>query len=227
MTGKLKEVKSCPVCNGIEYDIAFKKENFTGKLCSNCGLVFISPVLEDSHGLYTDDKSSSPSKYYRLSYHSDYKTFIRRIKLIEKYTVKGSILDIGCSTGNFMEAAMKNGWENVCGVEPNPVSANECKKKNLKVIEGFADKELVKKIQDAFDAIYIGDVIEHVENPVEILNIVNRILGGEGIIMIVTPNFDSFIVRKLQIKPYEHLLYFNETSLRNLLKICGFHPIDS
>ncbi len=217
---ELIEVNSCPLCRNTAYKIAFKQDIYTGKQCLNCRLVYISPVFSGLEEIYTDDVSSSPSTYYKLSEESDLITFDKRLDLIEQYVNKGRLMDIGCSVGNFLTAAGKRGW-NTAGIEPNPHSAEACRRKNLAVENGFLSEELALKYSRHFDAIYLGDVIEHTENPVHVISLASRMLKPGGILMIVTPDFNSFIARRFQIKPREHILYFNESSLKYAANLAG------
>jgi len=222
MTEQLREIIKCPSCGNFESKRVFVKKIYSGKLCLNCGLVFISPVADNNRLIYSDDSSSSPSRYYELSQKADKKTFAKRLNMLAGFADKGSLVDIGCSTGNFMLCAVEKGWKTVHGIEPNPVSASICRDKKLNIIHDFLNENSVNKFPCSFDAVHMGDIIEHTEDPVQTLNMVKMLMKKQGILMIVTPDFNSFLTRKLQIKPQEHLLYFNIKSLRYLLDSCGF-----
>lgn len=210
------EVDMCPVCSTGSFEIAFRKNKFVGKRCTNCNLVYVSPIPVSIHDIYKDDKTSSPSEYYTLSEKYDKETFTKRLALIEKFKSKGKLLDAGCSVGTMLETASTRGWSAV-GVEPNPVSVRICRKKNLDVTEDFLNENLLINHSGYFDAVYMGDVLEHAANPIEMLGIAFKSITKGGILAIVTPNFDSFTARLFQIKPLEHLLYFNIKSLKKLL----------
>jgi 2-polyprenyl-3-methyl-5-hydroxy-6-metoxy-1,4-benzoquinol methylase len=207
------EIDRCPVCGCGEHGTAFKKDPYTGKRCLRCDLVYLSPRAADVNDVYTDDKTSSPSKYYILSEKYDRLTFEKRLKVIEGYSTKGNFMDIGCSVGNFLSEAEKHGW-NAVGIEPNPGSAGICRKKGLKVEQAFLNEDISSKYTEHFNSIYMGDVIEHVEDPLELVRLAVNMLKPGGVLMIVTPDFDSPVARMFQIKPLEHILYFNSRSLR-------------
>lgn len=210
------EVKCCPLCGDENNDTDFRRGHYTGKKCSKCKLVFISPIAAEPGKIYTNDVTSSPSKYYLTSGEFDTKTFENRLNIIEHYTHKGNFLDIGCSVGNFLEIAQRKGWH-ATGIEPNPIAAGICRGKMLNVEEEFLNEKLVSKYQKNFDAIYAGDVIEHVENPVGFMDMAIKMLKKSGILMVVTPNYNSIIAKIFQIKPEEHILYFNIPSLKFLV----------
>lgn len=217
----LIEINSCPVCNCNEYTTVFTKNEFKGEECKQCGLIYLNPRINNLEAVYVDDKTSSTSRYYKFAIEADRKIFKKRLKLIEEFAEKGSFLDVGCSIGTFLEIAIENGWNHVLGVEPNPKSANACKENELPVINDFFKKDLFRDGQK-FDAVYIGDVIEHVPNPKEILEDIYNILNENGIVMVVTPNFSSIVARLLQIKPFEHILYFTKKSISYLFSKTNF-----
>jgi len=217
----LINIERCPICGSTEYDVVFRKDNFAGQKCGECKVIYLNPRIGDLDEVYTDDTTSSTSKYYRYAVESDRRVFQKRLKMIEEFAGKDSFLDIGCSVGTFLEVAKESGWKNVWGVEPNPEAARIGAEKGLTIINDFFRADLFKYGQ-RFDAIYFGDVIEHLPDPVKTLEEIGAVLKEEGVVMIVTPNFESIIARMLQIKPYEHILYFTKESITNLLKRSGF-----
>lgn len=218
-------IESCPLCSSIDCRTSFRRGKFTGKECTSCGLIYITPRLKETSTIYTDDKTSSPSEYYRYAQQADLKVFRKRVKLIEKYAGKydgkDSILDIGCSTGNFLESARLEGWQNFHGIEPNEKAAIECRKKGFEVTNSFLDESILWAVNKRFSAVYLGDVIEHVTDPVTTINLASKLLQPGGVLVIVTPNISSVITKLLQIKPLEHILYFNKKSLEYLLRKCN------
>lgn len=74
------------------------------------------------------------------------------------------------------------------------------------------------------------DVIEHLNNPDETMKEIGRILKPDGLLFIISPNFNS-ITRKILGKrwfqyKYEHILYFNKKSLSVLLEKLNFELIE-
>src|ERR1035437_219948 len=214
-----KDVLNCPSCKSSLYEIEFNKGKFLGKKCSNCSLIYLSPNISNIESIYnSENPESSPSKYYEMTRDIDYKTFVSRLLLLEKYAKKESILDIGCNVGTFLEAARDNKWSNILGIEPIPSSAKKGQEKNIPIINDFFTKDIANSNANKFDAVYLGDVIEHLANPNQMLSYINIVLKQDGFLMIVTPNYESLVARFLQYKPHEHILYFTKYSLENILK---------
>ncbi len=219
---ELKQVLRCPVCSSEKSVPVYSKDNYTLKKCKVCEIIYLSPVLKDIKRIYLDDASSSTTSYYKLSEITDTEVFQKRLEVIEKYCSKENLLDIGSNIGTFLKTSKMRGWENVLGIEPNSVAAEFSKKSNIPVINDFYNHEIAKKYSEAFTAVNMGDVIEHMEKPLEILNEVYKVLKTGGVLIIITPDFESRTARFLQIKPEEHIFYFTKKNIANLLHKSGF-----
>jgi len=112
------------------------------------------------------------------------------------------LLDVGCSNGAFIFTANQSGIQ--CeGIEPAEEAALAAQKAGLKVHHGFLEESNLSK--ESYDIITLFEVIEHLKNPVELLNECNRLLKKNGIMVIRTANTDSWTVRILKGKWH----YFN------------------
>ncbi|HDY67083.1 MAG TPA: class I SAM-dependent methyltransferase [Candidatus Scalindua sp.] len=88
-----------------------------------------------------------------------------------------------------------------------------------------------------FDYIFMGDVIEHIWYPKEVLLECHRILKGQGKIAISFPNMGYWLYRLLYLKngnicstevyrhyhwEFEHIRFFHKDSIEKLLHITNF-----
>lgn len=226
---KFMQITVCPVCK--LGDIARWKTKGVFQLlqCALCGLIFIDQVSyqDDPKSQYIRD-DTSPTQYYCASAKIDKKNFSKTLDAIELHFKKGVILDVGASVGTFLELAQQRGWTCV-GIEPNKTAVQICRDRGLRIEEGFFDENFAKKIlqkNHPFDVIHMGDVIEHVFDPIAFLRIAYSLLRPGGYIVIVTPNISHFLARRYQIKPREHLVYFNARSLVKALLSAGFSNIE-
>jgi 2-polyprenyl-3-methyl-5-hydroxy-6-metoxy-1,4-benzoquinol methylase len=162
---ELKQVSSCPACGSEQSEHVLQKDVYSLKKCTGCGLIYLTPIPHNINRIYTDDISSSTTSYYKLSEKIDTEVFSGRLEELEKYTSKGNILDIGCNIGTFLKTAKSRGWNNILGIEPNPAAANICKENNIPVINDFFNHETAEKYSGFFNAVNMGDVIEHLEKP--------------------------------------------------------------
>ncbi|HEV2319991.1 MAG TPA: class I SAM-dependent methyltransferase [Verrucomicrobiae bacterium] len=133
-------------------------------------------------------------------------------------------LDVGCGNGSFLMRMRSMGWD-VCGVEPDPNSAQQARAVGLDVRVGqLRDSGLPER---SIDAIHMSHVIEHLHDPAETLRLCWELLKPGGQIVIATPNFDAygrshFGPYWVGLDPPRHLVLFTEDSLINLLSNLGF-----
>lgn len=169
---------------------------------------------------YERDESSQVQYYYSTRYY-DLHYFHKNLQKLERYARPGSILDVGCNVGNFMIAAKSRGWSPV-GIEPNTLAASSARREGLEVLDGYFSEDVCRRVKAPLDAVHMGDVIEHVVDPLEFLRLSFMILRPGGVIMIVTPNIDTYFGRRYQVKPMEHPVYFNLHSLSFALEKARF-----
>lgn len=137
------------------------------------------------------------------------------------------LLDIGCGNGDFLVSAREAGWQ-VSGVEPDPKAAAATRQRGIDVTVGTVD--LLEGVSHCFDAITLSHVIEHVHEPKQLLQAVQRLLKPGGIVYIDTPNIQSHgtaIFKKnwRGLETPRHLVLFNPASLTELLYATGFAGI--
>lgn len=208
----------CPLCGDNRIFSWIKKEDLELFRCKNCDFGFnVSESLADDYKKQYLEDQSSKTEYYKFTDDCDGWYFRRNLKKLEKFIKPGFILDVGCSVGTFLKEALKNGWQ-VAGVEPNLKAAGIAQKYG-KVYADFFDENFSAS---GFNAIHMSDTIEHLPAPLGVLRAAHRILPKEGILMITTCDMDSFLGKTYQVKPGEHLSYFNKKSLRFALEKSGF-----
>ena len=133
---------------------------------------------------------------------------------------RGRLLDVGCSIGTLMSVARELDWE-VEGLEPNPKAANLARKQGFSIHQGFFTEEQVRKLPGRYQCVVMSDVIEHISDPVEAFRLASELLEPGGLLLVSTPNLESFWCRKFQLKPEEHLFLFSSKNLRTLLERLG------
>lgn len=220
----------CPVCKTPETTLLYRKKDVTVFRCRLCTLAFIWPQLseEASQRLYGDSYYESWGIEEDLSVREMKKrTFGLKLKALEKIIPPGMILDIGCATGFFLEAAVERGWD-AYGVEINPYAVEQARKQfGDRVQEGTIEN--VAFDLPSFDAIAMSDVLEHVSDPLAMLHRANGLTRKGGLVAITTPNIAGITARILRsrwphFKP-EHQFYFSPRTLSLLLIKAGFQPV--
>lgn len=116
------------------------------------------------------------------------------------------LLDIGCANGSItllLKEALKA--EEVFGVELSLQGVEEARQRGIKAYQLDLDKEKLLFPDNFFDAVFAGEVIEHLFNPDHLLEEIHRVLKTNGFAVITTPNLAAWhnrIVILLGCQPY-------------------------
>ena len=234
--------QSCVVCGSpvtlpflsnlpeVEYGIGWKG---TIMACPHCGLIQQVPMQTVAQAL-----SWYPGEYihYNPSPHG-LKGFLmkiymgRTIQLLKKLKVtKGQrLLDIGCGAGEKLAILRDSLGLDVTGIEPKPAAAHTARSMfGLTVTAGvFSPGDYP---ENSFDLVRINHVIEHVPDPVNLLNGIYRVLKPGGLLIgetenIFCPSFSVFgRYWALLHLPY-HLVLFSEKSLDQTFKRSQFQSV--
>ena len=129
----------------------------------------------------------------------------------------GRLLDIGCGSGEFLAMMQQAGWD-VAGIEPDPKAASLASKRVGAVIP-IVELHEAGFDPGTFDTITLHHVIEHVYDPVGLMQECCRLLRPEGRVVIVTPNINSLGHRHFRdswrgLEPPRHLYLFSANAIR-------------
>ncbi len=151
------------------------------------------------------------------------------LTIIQSLCSHGKYLEIGCAGGATLAAARERGFDTM-GIELSPEMA-EWGRKHLHLDIRTGTLEQQRFSEDTFDVVYLGDVIEHLLRPKEVLREIRRVLKSNGIVALAYPMELNHLVPNLRILlrlqrqsphlPY-HLFYYTTKTLRMLLEQCGF-----
>lgn len=100
------------------------------------------------------------------------------------------ILDVGCGDGNFCVSLKKAcKAKEVYGIEISPKAVEMAKKNGVKAFQLDMDKEDFPFEDNYFDAVFAGEIIEHLYDPDHLLEEVNRVVRpGTNLFVLTTPN---------------------------------------
>ena len=101
-------------------------------------------------------------------------------------------LDAGCFEGHLLDEIRDNTcWESF-GLEPNSNAVAIANGKGHRVWCGRAENaDVLIPEGQKFDVVYMGQSIEHVDDPVTTLAHLRRLLVPGGVLIVSTPNLDS------------------------------------
>ena len=215
---------ACPVCGANSFTFLFKKQNETFVRCESCTLVMINPrpifkdVLNTYNHQYSGSYAIKGEKKLRRC-----RRWVNRVK--SKYIDHGRWLDVGCSVGFVVKAAIEAGYEGYgTDVEDWGIKYGRDTLQLPNLRQGILEEQ--KFPDHFFQIISLYDVIEHVPDINSLVKELKRILAVNGVIDIITPDIGHWRTpRDLsswnEIKPSEHLYYFDKNTLSLLLEKHG------
>lgn len=157
-------------------------------------------------------------------------TAARVLERVERLRAPGALLDLGCWVGFLLAEARDRGWSPVVGVEPSAfASAHARDELGLDVRTApLLDAELPAH---AFDAVVMGDVVEHLTDPAAALARVAGLLRPGGVVVLMLPDAGSAVARAMGRRWWSviptHVQYFTRRSLTVLLDRAGYDVLDA
>jgi 2-polyprenyl-3-methyl-5-hydroxy-6-metoxy-1,4-benzoquinol methylase len=139
----------------------------------------------------------------------------------------GELLDIGCGTGNFLEAAQSAGYR-VTGTELDSNAARFAKERlGLKRVLPLTIAEFARQFADKkLDVVTFFEVLEHQTEPVEFLRNVKSCLKPRGMISLSVPNRERWMTGPDVLDyPPNHFLRWNTAALTKFLSAQGFEVV--
>ncbi|MDB4012728.1 class I SAM-dependent methyltransferase [Cyclobacteriaceae bacterium] len=210
--------KKCPICKSEDTQFLLTKESINHVICKNCDCCFPEKIPADVNDVYSD--ASYVSEFSDLDVEREgYKKERfgkERLNLIEDSigSLEGkSILDIGCGRGWFLDLCKDKGmacYGQELGLE---LARDTSKRLGIEIIDLPVTE--IKDKDDSFDVIVMFDLIEHVLDPVKFVQSLRPMLKNNGIMLFLTPNYNSFSVRRLMkdsslIMPTDHVCLFSK-----------------
>src|SRR5579862_7993286 len=164
---------TCPLCGHsggkkwLEARDRFhgRAERYLLLCCPGCSLVWLSnaPAPEEMHHHYTDS-------YHRLISHAGETSPHRweaHGKKLTQYKQSGAILDLGCSSGAFLESLKGQSWKRY-GIEMSTAVAERASARTgAEVFVGDILNAPFPK--ESFDVITCFDVLEHLYEPLQVV----------------------------------------------------------
>tara|TARA_B110000259_G_scaffold150566_1_gene170041 strand:+ start:3024 stop:3947 length:924 start_codon:yes stop_codon:yes gene_type:complete len=240
--------RRCPVCfDSNKNSVIFQNENIDKKKitsftyasrknpefmchemvrCLNCDLVYVT---------VPPDKLKLSEAYHAADYYNSEEaldaaeTYIKHSnEVLSKLNLKSKILEIGSGSGDFLYSLKKKGFINLTGIEPSISAINSAHpeiKSHLQ--EGIFQVDDFKEMN--YDLVCCFMTMEHVYDPREITESVNKILKKGGYFVIVIHNYRSLVNRilgkKSPIIDIEHMQLFSKKSIKLLLNNTNYQDI--
>jgi SAM-dependent methyltransferase len=147
-------------------------------------------------------------------------------KIIEGIDKKDSLVDFGSGQGDFIKLLSNTFTESeFYGIEFSEKGVEISKRNNTNatfIKDDLLDPTLPKRMGKLFNVITCCDVLEHVDNPITIINNAYDMLSKGGTLVITLPGGP---MSKLDLH-IGHRFHYNVKLLENLLKKSNFRSID-
>ena len=218
----------CVICGGKDFSAWGRQGAYEILQCRACGLGVPSPapsaqqLSEYNLRAYRGEERAAVYASRREEFEKRYEAQIARIK---HFQPGGALLDIGCNIGMFMKASRSRGFA-VTGVEVNAGCA-VYGRENFGLDIRSCSLEGADFPPETFDVVTVFDVLEHVPDPRAFLSAAGRVLKPGGLLVVQSPNFNSFMAWLLKgnwnwLTPPDHLYHFTPGALESLLGAHGF-----
>ncbi|HEY3018886.1 MAG TPA: class I SAM-dependent methyltransferase [Solirubrobacteraceae bacterium] len=222
---------ACPVCGGERAE-AVDLGAGEHRRCGDCATTYTARYA-DPEDVFVDGYFTDASRFGIDVRHPRFQAYLvsvahRRAAFLERATAgPGTLLDVGCGTGEFSAVAAQRGWR-VQGVELMAQAAEHARTVHaLDVrVTSLQDAELPERAYDAVSALHVA---EHVPDVAGFLREMARRARPGGHLLVEVPNLDSRQraatgARWTGLRPAEHLTQFTPATLRRALIAAGLEP---
>lgn len=209
----------CPLCsqkmiffyNGVYNRCGLSDYKFSLVKCNECNFFATDPL--PTNEVYSQSRDDN-DLFLAINTTPWNKKLLKRV---QAHKDSGSLLEIGCNNGDFIEMAAATGFK-VLGVEIDEVAAKAGISVGRNIIHGDA---LKLNFEERFDVIVMNHVLEHIPEITEVPKKLKELLKDDGVVIINVPNISGTIAQIMmqnwcQMAPFTHLWFFSRTSMKRL-----------
>ena len=221
----------CYLCGNSKFDLVHRgvrgDKEARVLYCHNCGLVQLDRIIGDIDEFYQnsgmrgfDPVAKQINEETSVSFDDDN----RRFNLIKNMIENKKYMDFGCGHGGVLSRARQKTGE-LYAVEPEDNMRN-----NIVggVVSFSSITEARKELHEKMDVISLFHVLEHLEDPIDILCQLKDIMSDDGRIIIEVPNADDALLSLSNNRQYAdftywicHPFYFTNETLRKIAEKAG------
>jgi SAM-dependent methyltransferase len=234
-SGSSKQNLPCVACGSENVEKQFSKQGFGYVICGECGTLYQTPRPSvDAFELFYRDSESS--RYWAEVFYPSVAE-VRREKIFKPRVQRlnamcddiglnvSKLIDVGAGNGTFLdEWRVINPDTDLLAIEPSILHSEECRKKRLNVVESSAEN--VIGYDGYADLVVCFEVLEHVDNPLEFVKVLKRLVRPGGYLFLSTLCIDGFDLQMLweqssQISPPQHINFHSVKGFKSLFQRAG------
>jgi len=224
-----KRLFPCNLCGGLRFKPSLSCEGFSYVRCVSCGLVQMNPqpLAEETQRRYGQDylayELANEESFLNLQLLALKDAGFDDLERDLPVTIP-RVLDIGCAIGSLLAKLRERGWETT-GVEISGPQAEYCRLKRQLDVRNLPLEENHFPA-GSFNVILASHLIEHLNDPADLVREVHRILVPGGHFLVTTPNIAGFQARLFRDRwrsaIFDHIYLFSVKTLSRLLREQGF-----
>ncbi len=237
------EPTRCPICETNDFDrevyaanfdpaalneVVFSARRLPDRLhyrmvrCGQCGVLRSDPILssgelarlyESSHFTYAEEAEFARKTYQRYL-----------VKALAHVRERGSLMEIGCGNGFFLQEALDLGFREVWGVEPSAEAIAQASER----VRPFIKRELYTDATfppGQFDVICGFQVLDHAPDPSALIASCGKDLKPGGIALFINHDAGALSARLLgeasPIVDVEHTALYDKRTMRKMFEKGG------
>jgi SAM-dependent methyltransferase len=221
---------ACPITGNASREYARKGSAVYLRDPASC-IIFLAetPRLEDMTAFVDAEYEAGVYRDYVDARELKLATMRRRLPLIRAHARGPRLLDVGCATGFFLEAALEAGFD-PAGIELSSVAIEFAQPTVRERITCGDVNTMLTTDTRQFDVVTAFDIIEHTLDPVSFLDDIGRVLVPGGLLALSTPDTGHWLrplmrSRWPMLQPDQHTFLFSRAAMRSLLVARGYEPV--
>ncbi len=232
--GGVMTTVSCNLCGSSKERLITVQSSYRVVECAGCGFVYVNPrpdegTLEKLYLKYLPDKMIDP-----LSWDSYMKEVFSKAAsfMAARLPDNARLLDVGCGYGFFLSCMKAKAISRIklSGIDVSKTAVSYATGRGLDVRHGTLDT--IRFADNAFDAITMFYVLEHIPDPSRALREVRRILKPGGALFLRLPHttpivrlLSAFGIKNNLYDPPFHLNDFSAETIGRMLTKAGFENV--
>lgn len=225
-----KITELCPITGNVSGEYA-RKGDAVYLRDPESGIVFLRepPPLDDMAAFVDAEYEAGVYREYVDARALKLATMRRRLPRIRALAPGPRLLDVGCGSGFFLEAALADGFD-PSGIELSPVAIGLSQPTvRGRITQGDVNTLLATDPRE-FDVVTAFDIIEHTFDPAAFLDDIGRVLVPGGLLVVSTPDTGHWLRSLMRsrwpmLQPSQHTFLFSRSAMRSLLVARSYEPV--